>query len=323
MNITAHTPTIPIPTVVNPATDALRRENHQREVITKPAAAQQSAAEKGVASDRDKSRTPAQNNEQVDFENIRKQAELANKTISDEENESDRDSEQNQDTANAKTEQKNNDSVEESENDSKRSEDNGLDYNDQQVVKELQLRDREVRSHEAAHAAAGGVATGAPSFSFQVGPDGKQYAVEGEVSVDLSPVAGNPSATITKMQKVYNAALAPANPSIQDTRVANSAAQLIAQAQSELMAQKLDDPEQERDLNRVISRQASFSGEQTSAESKSDFDRHIEKTLEAQEQISPTRSVDVDQRALRIENFYATINNAYEKPNAHQFELTA
>ena len=85
MNITSHTASTPIPTVVNPPTDALRRENHQREIITKPAAAQQSAAEKGVASERDRAKTPAQNNEQIDFENLRKQAELASKTISDEE----------------------------------------------------------------------------------------------------------------------------------------------------------------------------------------------------------------------------------------------
>ena len=74
--------------------------------------------------------------------------------------------------------------------------------------------------------------TGAPTYSYEVGPDGKKYAVAGEVSVNLTPVEGDPQATIVKMQKVYNAALAPVNPSIQDTRVANIAAQLIAKAQS-------------------------------------------------------------------------------------------
>ena len=51
------------------------------------------------------------------------------------------------------------------------------------------------------------------------------------MSVDLSAVDGNPQATIAKMQKVHAAALAPANPSIQDTRVAASAARTILQAQ--------------------------------------------------------------------------------------------
>ena len=83
MNITPAI-NVSIPTVVNPQTDTLRRENNQREVIAQPAAASQSAAEKGVASERERGRSPAQNNEQVDFENIRKQAELANNAISEE-----------------------------------------------------------------------------------------------------------------------------------------------------------------------------------------------------------------------------------------------
>ena len=68
MNITPQANTLPLATVVNPQTDNLRRENSQREVITKPSAPSQSAAEKGVASDKDKAKTPAQNNEHIDFE---------------------------------------------------------------------------------------------------------------------------------------------------------------------------------------------------------------------------------------------------------------
>ena len=81
MNITPQTHTLSIPTAVNPQTDNLRRENNLREVIAKPAAASQSAAEKGVASEKERAKTPAQNNESIDFENIRKQAELETKTI--------------------------------------------------------------------------------------------------------------------------------------------------------------------------------------------------------------------------------------------------
>ena len=58
------------------------------------------------------------------------------------------------------------------------------------------------------------------------------------MSVDLSSVAGDPHATITKMQKVHAAALAPINPSTQDTRVAASASRIILQAQSEILAQQ-------------------------------------------------------------------------------------
>ena len=56
------------------------------------------------------------------------------------------------------------------------------------LVRELQQSDAEVRRHEAAHAAAGGEFAGAPTFTYQTGPDGKRYAVGGEVSIDTSPV---------------------------------------------------------------------------------------------------------------------------------------
>ena len=106
--------------------------------------------------------------------------------------------------------------------------------NQAEVVK-LRKRDREVRSHEQAHiAAAGGLTKGGATFTFQRGPDGKQYAVGGEVSLDTSPVSGNPEATIRKAKQIRAAALAPANPSAQDRAVAASAAALEAQAQQEL-----------------------------------------------------------------------------------------
>ena len=200
------------------------------------------------------------------------------------------------------------------------------EFADQQAIKSLQQRDREVRSHELAHAAAGGATTGAPSYSFEVGPDGKKYAVEGEVSVDLSTVEGNPRATIAKMQKVYNAALAPANPSIQDMRVANSAAQAIAQAQSELLALSLDDSSaKENQSEPAVKTNDSFTGRNNDSldQQSNDFDTLVNNTLQAQEEIAPTRSNDVDQRAGRIENFYLNINQAYEKPPRFQFELTA
>jgi len=44
-------------------------------------------------------------------------------------------------------------------------------------VAQLKKRDAEVRRHEHAHkAAAGQFASGAPSYDYQTGPDGKQYA---------------------------------------------------------------------------------------------------------------------------------------------------
>jgi len=106
---------------------------------------------------------------------------------------------------------------------------------EQAEIEKLRKRDQEVRTHEQAHiASAGGLAKGGATFSFQHGPDGKQYAVGGEVNIDTSPVSGNPEATIRKAQQIRAAALAPADPSAQDRAVAASANSLEAQARQEL-----------------------------------------------------------------------------------------
>ena len=95
-----------------------------------------------------------------------------------------------------------------------------LSEDEQAVVDQLAARDREVRNHEEAHARVGGQYAGNPSYTFQEGPDGKQYAIGGEVPIDVSPVADDPEATIVKMEIVKAAALAPAEPSGQDRKVA-------------------------------------------------------------------------------------------------------
>lgn len=102
-------------------------------------------------------------------------------------------------------------------------------------VQELKRRDAEVRTHEQAHlAAAGPHARGGPSFEFERGPDGRLYAVSGEVDVDTSEVPDDPAATIAKMNQVISAALAPASPSGQDRAVAAAAAATRAKAQAEM-----------------------------------------------------------------------------------------
>lgn len=108
---------------------------------------------------------------------------------------------------------------------------------EQQEIRELSARDLEVKAHEQAHAAIGGRYAGAPSYSYERGPDGKQYAVAGEVQIDIAPVAGDPQATVQKMQQVRAAALAPAEPSAADRRIAGEALQRQMQAQAELVQQ--------------------------------------------------------------------------------------
>ena len=110
---------------------------------------------------------------------------------------------------------------------------------DQRIISELAARDREVRAHEQAHAAVGGQYAGAPSYEYQRGPDGVNYAVGGEVSIDIGRAA-TPEATIQKAQIVRRAALAPAEPSPQDRNVAAQASRLEAQARAELVAEQVE-----------------------------------------------------------------------------------
>jgi len=106
-----------------------------------------------------------------------------------------------------------------------------------QVINQLQARDTEVRAHEQAHlSAAGGYATGGATYSYQVGPDGQRYAIGGEVGIDVSPISGDPEATLIKANIVQRAALAPAEPSGQDMRVASAAIQMANQARVEIAA---------------------------------------------------------------------------------------
>ncbi len=118
-------------------------------------------------------------------------------------------------------------------------------------VQQLQQRDREVRAHEQAHmAAAGGLARGGASFSFVSGPDGRRYAIGGEISIDTSPVSGDPAATLLKAARIRQAALAPAQPSSQDMQVASRAAQMAQEARVEISKERTSvDSEDNKDSN--------------------------------------------------------------------------
>lgn len=117
----------------------------------------------------------------------------------------------------------------------------GLTPDEQKMVEQLKARDAEVRAHENAHKSAGGqYVMGGITFRYQTGPDGKRYAVEGEVRIDTSGVSGNPEATIQKARTIRKAANAPANPSAQDRSVASQAAAMEMEAQWELAKKRLE-----------------------------------------------------------------------------------
>lgn len=119
---------------------------------------------------------------------------------------------------------------------------NDLSKEEQAQVRELQKADREVRQHEQAHASVGGPYAGLPTYQYVRGPDGRFYAVSGQVSIDTSP-ASSPEATIQKMDIVIRAALAPADPSGQDHAIAAKARQTRNEAVAE---KRTEDREQQQ-----------------------------------------------------------------------------
>ena len=110
----------------------------------------------------------------------------------------------------------------------------------QRAIRELERIDREVRAHEAAHRAAGGAYAGAATFGYVQGPDGRSYAVSGEVPIH-APAGDTPEETARILSQVRAAALAPGDPSGPDMAVAASAAAGIAAAQAELASKRAEE----------------------------------------------------------------------------------
>ena len=85
------------------------------------------------------------------------------------------------------------------------------------------------------HASIGGKHASSPSYSYERGPDGQQYAVEGEVRIDTSPVADDPQAALEKAEVIMRAALSVAEPSTADRQVAADARAMAAEARAEIL----------------------------------------------------------------------------------------
>lgn len=118
---------------------------------------------------------------------------------------------------------------------------------EQEEIARLAARDREVRAHEQAHASVGGQYAGSASFTYERGPDGVNYAVGGEVPISLPSNSENPEQTVAAAEQVQRAALAPADPSPQDRRVAASAANLAQEARADIAEQRREEQRVERE----------------------------------------------------------------------------
>ena len=105
-------------------------------------------------------------------------------------------------------------------------------------IAELKRIDAEVRAHEQAHINVGReLITSGPNYEYTYGPDGKRYAVSGEVGIDTSPEQ-EPQANIDKGQRIQDTALAPVDPSPQDYQVAATGKQLEDQGRRDLRTEQ-------------------------------------------------------------------------------------
>ena len=148
---------------------------------------------------------------------------------------------------------------------------------EQKMVQELRQRDQEVKTHEMAHlASAGQHARGGPTYTYQQGPDGRRYAVGGEVPIDISKEK-TPEATLEKMRAVKRAALAPAEPSPADRSIAAAASALESEAHRELRIEEKKGslPSDEQSTLHPTSSENNSSSPDTSADNSSDLRRHL------------------------------------------------
>jgi len=121
-----------------------------------------------------------------------------------------------------------------------------LSLDEQRVIQKLQARDAEVRAHESAHKAAGGSLAGAASYTYQQGPDGRNYAIGGEVSIRM-PGSGSPETLARNAQQVRRAAMAPANPSGSDAAIAAMATRAEQQARADIRSAQVEEAAQVAD----------------------------------------------------------------------------
>ncbi|MFK3861826.1 putative metalloprotease CJM1_0395 family protein [Pseudoalteromonas rhizosphaerae] len=283
MNIVTPFPNININTA-NVYTETARRDNQLREVIPPPAATKPTNAENKALGDNEKTKQPGT----TDTGTYDAKGKLADEKVIQERQQGD--AEQNP--------EQNEQQQQDTEKEAKQKEQVAQqEQQDAEQIKELKARDIEVRIHEQAHSSVGGQHAGSPSYEYQRGPDGTNYAVGGEVQIDVAEIAGDPRATIEKMQTVRAAALAPAEPSGADRSIAADATQKLAAAQAELSNIDSDDESS--------TQSASFK-----VDNELTKDEKAAATAES-ETATAKRDVEVEQRAGRIAQFYQAATSPY------------
>lgn len=282
MNIVTPIPTsFAIPTA-NLSVEAARRDNLVRETIPQTADPKQGSAEQGLGSESDKLKSSVKGQQPLTYEKLANSEGNTSQATSESAKQFDNanDESAGKDDAQARQQQQ----------------------AEQQDLESLKHRDQEVRTHEQAHASIGGQYAGSPQYEYQQGPDGVRYAVDGEVSIDVSQES-TPEQTVRKMQQVRAAALAPAEPSAQDLQVAAEAARLAFEARADIAEEQ---------------REAQFSAAEPAGESTGFSTEFVNLTEPASniaaEAAQAQRSLDIDlpkmqRRNSVISNFYARVAN--------------
>jgi hypothetical protein len=106
-------------------------------------------------------------------------------------------------------------------------------------VEALRKREREVRRSESAKLQQAKSLARGPVYSYEVGPDGNVYAVDGEVIFDMKEVPGDPQRTAEKMSETRLALMAVPNPGPEERRLASEAARKEAVARAEIRSEEI------------------------------------------------------------------------------------
>lgn len=112
-----------------------------------------------------------------------------------------------------------------------------LDYDQQEMVKLLEVIERGVVMHEKAHQAKSGFAAGAVSYQYTMGPDHKYYKTGGNVQYKL-PYAGTPEAMIRAFEGLTRVATASDDASEQDRSMAAMAEAKIREIKQQITSDR-------------------------------------------------------------------------------------
>ena len=189
-------------------------------------------------------------------------------------------------------------------------------------IKELELTEKEVIVHEQAHKAVGGSVTGPITYTHTEGPDGKRYINGGEVSINIKE-GSTPEETLEILEKVKAAALAPAEPSPQDLRVAASATAQIQQTRLEITKENV------RQLQTDEEEVEPFAGVDTNVEVPERFMNNFEErdatqgTLFGRELESLLYERTFKKASMKYANHIDMVKNGYRSFDEPTFSQTA